>query len=587
MSLDKIVDQEVKVDVLIIGSEAAGSKTAIELDELGVKDVLMVTKGLFAKSGVTLMAGWAVQAALGHMDPRDNPEVHLEDVVKGGGYLVNQKLSEVLVNAAITEVPKLEKWGAKFLKIGDKFLQIQAPGSTYPRSLHSYGLHGGIQWRKAYKSEVMRRRIRVMEDVFLTDLLLSDDGAAGAVGFSIRDGHFILFRAKLVVLATGGMAQIFSVTDAAMEATGDGMAMAFRAGGELMDMEFLQFFPLGCYWPDVSRVKGVYPADLRYTLHARFYNALGEQFLERYMPMAKEWGLRDPTSRAIYLEAKYGRGSPHGGAWIAINHLPRNVIDNWIKTQHGEEKRWYWTKLEQMGIDLKQDALECGPVSHYTMGGVRVDEKCETTIPRVFAAGEVAAGMDGAERIDAGPAITWTQTMGYVVAKEVAKKLKGLDWAKLDEGQVREKYERTYAPLSRQKGVRGCKIKRDIQDAMWECCSLVRDEKTMEEGLKKINKIIEEDIPRVSVAKSSKVFNKDWVEAHEAMNMAQLAEISIRAALMRKESRKSHYRTDYPKMDNENWLVNIIAKKDGEKVKLITTPPVITKIKPEPEHSEG
>lgn len=578
MSLDNIVDQEVKTDVLIIGSEAAGAKAAIELDERGIKDVVMVTKGLFAKSGVTLMAGSAVQAAIGHMDPRDNPDTYLEDTVKGGGYLVNQKLLEVLARLSLTEVTKLEKWGAIFRKVGDKFLQLQFPGSTYPRTLMTPGSFGGLQWRKAYRSEVLRRRIKVMEEIFITSLLADHEGIAGATGFSLRDGRFILFRPKVVILATGGMIQLFSRCDGPMEATGDGIAMAYKAGCELMDMEFHQFFPTCLYWP-LAFKGSTFPAWIRYTLRGHFYNALGEQFMERYLPQAKEWGLRDPTSRAIYLEAKYGRGAPHGGAYLAINHLPRNLVRNWMERE-GLEKSQLYKKLKSMGIDITKDAIECGPMSHYSMGGVRVDENCETLIPRLYAVGEVASGMDGAERIDAGSAITWTQTMGYVAAVKTAERLKDLDWLKVDEGKVKDEHERLHAPFQIKEGIRGWKVKREIQNIMWMCCGLVREGKELEEGLKRLERIKGEDIPRLTVSSPSRVFNKEWVESQEAINMAELAEISMKAALMRKESRGSHYRSDYPEEDNRNWLVNIVVKREGEKPVFIKSPPVITKVKP-------
>jgi fumarate reductase (CoM/CoB) subunit A len=579
MGLKRGTFREIKSDILIIGAEAAGAKAAIEAQEGGA-DVLVIAKGLVGKSGNTIMAGWGIQAPLGHMDPHDNPDVFFEDVVKGGAYLNNQRLVKRLVNLAVTEIPKMEKWGAKFQKNGDKFIQYQLPGSSYPRTLHPIGRHGGLQWRKAFKAQFNRLRTKIIEDVFISSLLLSDGQVAGAFGISLRDGQFILFRSKVIVLATGGCSNIYRKTDGSADATGDGMILAYNAGAELMDMEFHQFFPLCCYTPPFEM--SLIPGSLRYELHAKFYNALGEEFLERYLPLSKDWGLRDPTSRAIYLENKYGRGSPHGGAYIAVNHLPDNIVEEWIKRSQPA----FLPKLEKVGIDIRRHALETGPGSHYTMGGVRVNENCETTIPRLYAAGEVASGMDGAERIDGGPAITWCLTMGHIVGKEACKAAKDLNWLDIDVEDVETEEKGVNSLLEQKKGIRGFEITNKIKDIMWECCALVRDGEGLKEGLSLVEKIKNNDLPRICVPDPSVVFNKGLVEALEATNMLELSEMAIRAALMREETRKSHYRTDFLKRDNKKWLKNIIIKKEGEKMVFNSVPPVMTELKP-PEGEEA
>jgi fumarate reductase (CoM/CoB) subunit A len=578
MSLTSNTMTEVKSEILIIGSEAAGAKTAIEAQEEGA-DVLVVTKGLVGKSGNTVMAGWGIQAPLGHMDPRDNPDVFFEDVVKGGAYLNNQKLVERLVNLSVTEIPKMEKWGARFQKIGEKFRQYQLPGSSFPRTLHPIGRHGGLHWRKALKTQLKRLKTKIIEDVFITGLLISDGQIAGAFGISLRDGQFIIFRSKITILATGGCTQIYRKTDSSIDATGDGIILAYKAGAELMDMEFHQFFPLCCYTPpfEMSTLTG----SLRYELHAKFYNALGEEFLQRYLPLSKDWGLRDPTSRAIYLENKYGRGSPRGGAYISVSHLPENIIDDWIK----KFKPAFVDDLEKAGINIRKHALETGPGSHYTIGGVRVNENCETSLARLYAAGEVASGMDGAERIDGGPAITWCLTMGYIAGKNAYKTAKDLDWLDINVDQVRNEEEKVNSLFKRKEGIKGFEIKDRIKDIMWEYCALVRDGKGLKEGLSLIEKLRDDDLARVCVPDSSRGFNKGLVEALEATNMVELSEIAVRAALMREETRKSHYRTDFPKRDNRKWLRNTVIKKEGEKMAFTTLPPVMTKLKP-PEGEE-
>jgi len=573
--------KEIETPVLIIGSEAAGAKAAIEAQEDGA-DVLVVTKGLVGRNGNTVMAGAGIQAPLGHMDPRDNPDVFFEDVVKGGAYLNNQKLVEALVNLSVTEVPKMEKWGARFLKDGDKFVQYQLPGSSYPRTLNPIGHRGGLHWRRAFKTQFKRLNTRIMEDVFITRLLLSNGQVAGAFGISLRDGQFVIFKSKITILATGGCTQLYRKTDGSIDATGDGIILAYNAGADLMDMEFHQFFPMACYTPpfEMHQQTGAF----RYYLHAKFYNAIGEEFMARYLPLSKDWGLRDPTSRAIYLENKYGRGSPHGGAYLAVNHLPHNLLDEWIK----KHPLSLLPKLEKLGIDIRKDALEVGPACHYTIGGVRINENCETRLPRLYAVGEVASGMDGAERIDGGPAITWCLSMGYIAGKKAAKQVRELDWLPIEKEQVREEQEKIDSLLEKKEGIRGFEIKNKIKDTMWEHCALVRDGKGLKNALNVLEEIRKNDLPRICVPDSSRVFNKGLTEALEATHMLALSEMTVRAAMLREETRKSHYRTDFPKRDNKNWLKNIVISKGDGEMLLSTVSPVMTRLTPpEEEEVEG
>jgi len=562
--------QEIKVDILVIGTEAAGAKAGIEAQLAGA-DVLMVTKGQMGRSGTTLMAGRGVQAPIGHMDPRDSPEVFFKDVILGGEYLNNQKLVERLCRLAVTEVTKLEDWGAKFLKKGDKFVQYMTPGATYPRSLHPVGM-GGVQFRKALVSETKRRKVPVLEDIFITSLLVSDGQVAGALGVNLRDGQTVLFKAKKTVLATGGCPQIYRMTDASRDATGDGMSLAYRVGAELMDMEFQQFFPYACYTPPYEMAQ--FTGGMRYFINAYFYNSAGERFMLRYY--GKEKALRTETARAIYLEAKHGFGSPHGGTYVSINHLPDNLIDDWIK----REKPYYLNKLEKVGIDIRKDAVECGPACHYSMGGVRVDENCETNVPHLYAIGEVASGMDGAERIDGGPAITWCLTMGDVVGKDAAKVVKDMDWLEPDAEQLGQEQAKIGALWNRTSGVKGFEITKKVKDLMYDNCSLVKEKHEMEQALAAMQALRTDAVPRLCVSSPSRVYNKGFMEAWEADYMAELSEMVIQASLMREESRGSHYRGDFTNRDDDKWLKNIVIKQVDGKMTFETVVPVMTKMKP-------
>jgi fumarate reductase (CoM/CoB) subunit A len=563
--------QEIECDVLVIGSEAAGAKAAIEAKEDGA-DTLVVTKGLVGKGGDTIMAGTGIQAPLGHMDPRDTPKVFFEDVVKGGAYLNNQKLVERLTRLAVTEVPKMEKWGAKFLKRGEKFEQIGHPGSSYPRGLRPLGDHGGLQWRTAFSNQFKRLNLRPMEDTFISSLLLSSDGgAAGALGVSLRTGQSVVIKSKQTILATGGCAQIYRKTDSSIDATGDGMAMACNAGAELMDMEFQQFFPFCCCTPPFEM--SIFPASLHYNLHGKFYNALGEAFMERYSPR-KDWGLRDEVCRGIYLENKYGRGSPHGGAYLSFNHLPGNLIDNFFE----RVKPSYMAKLQKMGIDIRKQALEVGPGAHYSMGGIRVNENCETTVPRLFAVGEVASGADGAERIDGGPAITWCLTMGYVAGKEAADRAKKSGRPDINLSQLEAELERMNALWERKEGIRGYEIKKSVKDIMWEYGALVRNREGLEKGLELIERIKRDDLSKLCAPGSSRVFNKGLTDALEAENMVMLSEMILRAALIREETRGAHYRSDYASRNDAQWVKNIVTKNRKETMAPTLVSPIVTSI---------
>jgi succinate dehydrogenase/fumarate reductase flavoprotein subunit len=412
-----------------------------------------------------------------------------------------------------------------------------------------------------------------MEDTFISSLLLSSDGGvSGAFGVSLRTGQCVAIRSKQTILATGGCAQLYRKTDSSIDATGDGMAMAYDTGAELADMEFQQFFPFCCYAPPFEM--SIFPTSLHYNLRGRFYNALGEAFMERYSPR-QDWGLRDEVSRGIYLENKYGRGSPHGGAYLSFNHLPENLIDSFFERL----KPSYMAKLEKMGIDIRRQAVEVGPGAHYSMGGIRVNESCETTVPRLFAVGEVASGADGAERIDGGPAITWCLTMGYIAGKEAAARARVSGRPDVDLSQAESAHERMNALWERRKGIRGFEVKNAVKDIMWEYGALVRNRAGLEKGLELIEKIKRDDLPRLCVPDPSRLFNKGLSEAFEAENMVKLSEMILRAALVREESRGAHYRSDYASRNDAQWVKNIVIKNRGGTMTFTLVSPIVTSMK--------
>jgi succinate dehydrogenase/fumarate reductase flavoprotein subunit len=244
-------------------------------------------------------------------------------------------------------------------------------------------------------------------------------------------------------------------------------------------------------------------------------------------------------------------------------------------------------KLAKTGIDLRKDAMECGPACHYSMGGVRVNENCETTLPRLYAAGEVAAGMDGAERIDGGPAITWCLTMGLIAAQEAVRKARDLDWLETDADEIRAEISRIDRIWKRRQGVKGFEIKNKLKNIMWDYCSLVRDGEGMTRGLEMIRQIQKDELPKVCVPDESKVFNKGLLEALESINMVDLSEMITSAAIRREETRQSHFRTDFTARDDKKWLKNIIIKNDRGRMKFTTAAPIMTRMQPGQEEKQG
>ena len=567
---------EEKTDVLIIGGGIAGIRAAIEATDQGV-EVILTTKGAFCKDGAaTWMAGNGFQAAL---YPPDSIEVHVKDTIKGGKYLNNQKIVKTFLSLGPKAVEDMYKWGVRLLKKDGKFYQLPFPGHSYPRSVCGKpGLFLGPEYKKALFRQVKRRKIKVEEDTFITDLLVSDKEVVGAIGLDVRRGEIKVYRAKSTILATGGFMGCYEFTTANPTATGDGHAMAYRAGVKMMDMEFIQFIPAATLWP--ANLRGdVYPYMLWINLHPIFYNSLGERFLERYYPDVKDWATREAVARAIVKEVRAGRGSPHGGAYMSFSHLPRNLVDNFLERAGGVH---FFRKLKEVGVDIRYDAIEVAPGAHYVQGGCWINKKCETSYKGLYAVGEVGSGgKDGADRL-AGNSITFCLAMGYIAGREAAERAKEVSLSEVDKRDVEKFSQKIYAPLKRKNGKRPVEIKKAIREIMSTYAFLERDEEGLQFALKKLGEIREKDLPRLATLAKNKIFNVEWVDALEAINMVEVAEMVCNAALMRTESRGLHQRTDYPNSDPA-WLRHIIIEKIGEEVKFSTEPVDLSIITPDEE----
>jgi succinate dehydrogenase / fumarate reductase flavoprotein subunit len=561
-------------DVLIIGGGIAGIRAAIEASEQGV-GVLLANKGYVGRDGAAVwMAGGGYQAVL---YPPDSIDQHIRDTIKAGYYLNRQDLVEAFLSLAPESVEDLAKWRVRWRKEGGKYPQIRMMGETYPRSMmHTKpGGHFGGEYRKALPRQLrLKKNVNALEDTPMIDLLKKGDHVVGAVGIDMKDGNFQVVRAKSTILATGGFMACYDFTTANPTLTGDGHGMAYRAGAKMCDMEFVQFFPAATLWPP-NVYRDVYPYGLFFEMYAHLYNSLGERFMERYYPLEKEFVPREAQSRAICKEVREGRGSPHGGAYLSLRHLPRNLLDHYLRQTY--EIPWF-KSLRAVGVDLQYDAVEIGPGAHYTQGGCEVTVRCETSLPGLYAAGECAGGKDGADRL-AGNALPFCMAMGCVAGKEAAKRAKSMDLPDMDKAHLEEVCEVALKPMNRKKGFKASVLKKEVRKLMSDCNMYQRKGQELEAALKDLAVMKKEKLPELFAVCKSKTYNLEWLHAIELKNMVDVSEMSIGSALRRKETRGLHERADFPDEDPA-WIKNIMITRVGDDMQFTTEPVAFPYMKP-------
>lgn len=546
----------IQTDVLVIGGGIAGIRAAIEAEANGVK-VILVNKGPFGRDGAAVwMAGDGFQAA---MYPPDSLEQHIHDTIKGGHYLNNQVLVKTFLSLAPQAVEEISKWGMRLAKHDNTFMQARLPGETYPRSIqhvHS-GKMLGAEYRKVLPRQVRKRKnIEVREDVFFVDLLNNGDQITGAIGLDLLSGSPMVFNAKATILATGGFMSCYPFTTANGTATGDGHGAAYRAGVRMTGMEFIQCMPTTALWPEVVR-GDMFPYSLLNHLYAIFYNRFGERFMEKYYPVEKDWATREAAARAIAKEVREGRGSPHGGAYLSFRHLPKNLLNEFLEEKKESE---FLKNLKKINFDLREDALEVGPGVHYVQGGCWIDEKCRTNKKGLYAIGEVGSGgKDGADRL-AGNSLPFCMAMGIVAGKDAAECAKSGGFPETDTDQADRLVEKLCAPLDRGEGVSAPEVKERVREILGKHAIFERNPEGLNAGIKEIELIKEQKLPRMSTRAKTKAFNREWMDALEAENMVCVAEMTLRAALIREESRGLHERVDFPEADSK-WLKHTIIEK--------------------------
>jgi succinate dehydrogenase / fumarate reductase flavoprotein subunit len=547
-------------DILIVGAGGAGLRAAIAAAEAGVS-VGLVCKSLLGKAH-TVMAEGGIAAALGNVDPKDNWEVHFGDTMRGGQLINDYRMVEIFAREAPERVYELERWGGLFDRTSDgRILQRPFGAHTYRRLCH-VGDRTGLEMIRTLQDTAVHTGVDVHMEVTLTRLLRDGDRIAGAFGYRRESGRFVVFRAKAVVLATGGWGKVYKVTSNSWECTGDGCAMAYEAGAELMDMEMVQFHPTGMVWP--PGVRGILVTEAVRGEGGILRNSQGERFMERYDPKKKDLSSRDVVARAIYKEVQAGRGTPHGGAWLDITHLNGEVIKKKLPSMYDQF-------LKLADIDITKSPMEVAPTIHYVMGGVRVEAgTTATSLPGLFAAGEVAAGLHGSNRLG-GNSLSDLLVFGKRAGEHAAGYAKGVAAVpKLDDAQADEERRLLQRPFESGGTENPYTLHEDLQGVMAEHAGIARTGEGLRQGLNKVL-ALQERWERVHVG-GSMLFNPGWHECRDVRFMLTLAEAIFRCAIEREESRGSHWRLDFPDQNPEWGRKNLVAVQEGGRMVVRTRP---------------
>lgn len=571
-------------DVLVIGAGGAGLRAAIEASSAGVK-VGLICKSLLGKAH-TVMAEGGMAAALANVDDRDNWKVHFSDTMRGGQYVNNWRMAELHAKEAPDRVRELEAWGAVFDRTNDgKILQRNFGGHRYPRLAH-VGDRTGLELIRTLQDHGIHQGIEVFMEVTVVSLLKDGDRVVGCFAYEREHGHFRVFNAKAVVLATGGVGRAYKITSNSWEGTGDGHSLAYHAGAELIDMEFLQFHPTGMVWP--PSVRGLLVTEGVRGEGGVLRNSEGRRFMfsdipelyknqtadneeegwryvigDREARRPPELLTRDHVARAIVREIKAGRGSPHGGVFLDISWIKEKIPNS---AEHIKKKlpSMYHQFKQLANIDITKEPMEIGPTTHYIMGGIRVDADTQmSTLPGLFAAGECAAGINGANRLG-GNSLSDLIVFGKRAGEYAAKFAMENNAGKVDQTQVDGIARRALEPFEREAAENPYVVQQDLQDMMQDLVGIVRTEEELTRALEEIAKL------RVRAGKASVSgnidFNPGWHTALDLHNLLTVSEAIARAARERKESRGGHFRDDFPQKDADFGKLNLALKKsdDGE-----------------------
>ncbi len=535
----------ISTDVLIIGSGGAGSRAAIEVDDAGLKAII-VSKGLSFRSGCTGMAEGGYNAVFKTVDPDDSKEAHIHDTLKGGSYLNDEKLVEILVNESPERLIDLENYGALFdRQESGEIDQRPFGGQTYRRTCYQ-GDRTGAELLNALKEEIIKRDIECIEEVMITSLVTDGDEVIGATGLNLKDSSLIYFKAKTTILASGGAGQLYPVTSNTFQKNGDGYAIAYKAGAKLIDMEQVQFHPTGMVAPKSK--KGVLVTEAVRAEGGKLLNKDDKRFMSKYAPEKMELATRDVVARSIYQEIIEGRGSENGGVYLDISHLDDDYIEEKLETMV--------LQFENVGIDIKHEPIEVAPTAHHFMGGLKINTDASTSLINLFGAGEVCGGVHGANRLG-GNALADTQVFGKIAGESASKACVNIE-LKTNNEQVKIEASRI-ENLIKQGSIKPQKFKENIKKLMWEKVAIVRDEKTLNDALKNLQEM-QKELSNLDV-NDKKQYNTELVTALEVINMLEICILVVKSAILRRESRGAHFRSDFPKSSDE-WKKSIVFNKN-------------------------
>jgi succinate dehydrogenase / fumarate reductase flavoprotein subunit len=546
-------------DVLIIGAGGAGLRAAIEALAQGAS-VGVVCKSLLGKAH-TVMAEGGVAAAMGNVNHADDWRTHFRDTMRGGKFLNNWRMAQLHAQESPDRVRELEQWGALFdrTETGD-ILQRAFGGHTFKRLCH-VGDRTGLEMIRTLQDRGVQQGIDVYMECTITRLLKDGDRIAGAFGYWREQGRFVIFKAKSVVIATGGIGKAWKVTSNSWECTGDGMSLAYEAGAELLDMEFVQFHPTGMVWP--PGVQGLLVTEAVRGEGGILRNKNGERFMEKYDPKRMELSTRDVVARSIYTEVKEGRGSPHGGAFLDISQKPAEYVKRKLPSMYHQFK-------ELADVDITKDPMEVGPTCHYMMGGIRVEaETGHTSVPGLFAAGEAAAGLHGANRLG-GNSLSDLLVFGRRAGLAAAAHARACASPNVDSAQIADAERQLLAPFERTSGENPYTIHGELQDMLQSLVGIFRTAEDLQRALGELEKFrARAALMRVE---GSRMFNPGWHLSRDLQHMLVVAEAVTRSALARQESRGAHSRIDFPKTDDAWGKKNHVIVRQVEAMTLVAVP---------------
>jgi succinate dehydrogenase / fumarate reductase flavoprotein subunit len=571
-------------DVVVIGAGGAGLRAAIEASAMGCK-VAVICKSLLGKAH-TVMAEGGVAAAMANVDERDNWRVHFSDTMRGGQYVNNWRMAELHAKEAPDRVRELEAWGAAFDRTADgKILQRNFGGHRYPRLAH-VGDRTGLEMIRTLQDNGIHRGLDVFMEMTVVALLTGDGRVVGAFGYDRERGIFHRWQAKAVVIATGGIGRSYKITSNSWEYTGDGQSLAYRAGAQLMDMEFVQFHPTGMVWP--TSVAGILVTEGVRGEGGILTNSEGRRFMfddipdlykaqtadneeegwryvtgDRNARRPPELLTRDHVARKIVKEIREGRGSPHGGVFLDIAWIKKKLPNS---EEHIKRKlpSMYHQFMKLANVDITKVPMEVGPTTHYAMGGIRVDgDSQSSTVPGLYAAGEAAAGLHGANRLG-GNSLSDLLVFGKRAGEYAANFAKEHGHGKIDEAQVDAAAQFALSPFEPADGKSESPyhIQRELQEFMQKLVGISRQEHEMEEALQKIQTL--RTRARQVRVEGNRMYNNGWHTAIDLRNLLTVAEAITRCGIQRKESRGAHFREDFPEKKEEFAHVNSITTETPE-----------------------